>query len=225
MVGIYKITSPSGRIYIGQSIDIETRWSLYRLMHCKNQVALYRSFVKHGVGNHIFEVLEECDISLLNERERYYQDLFNVLSFGLNCKLTTTKDKSGKSSEATKEKMRNSMMGKNKGIKRSRESVNKMIKTSTGKKRTNEFKLWLSDFRKGDKNPMFGKKVKESSKQLQRDKLSGDKNYLSKPIINLQTGVFYECLREAGDSIGMDKRMVHQNITRSKINKTPFIYA
>jgi predicted GIY-YIG superfamily endonuclease len=24
--GIYKITSPSGKIYIGQSIDIEKRW-------------------------------------------------------------------------------------------------------------------------------------------------------------------------------------------------------
>lgn len=30
MIGIYKITSPSNRIYIGQSIDIEARWKSYK---------------------------------------------------------------------------------------------------------------------------------------------------------------------------------------------------
>ena len=29
MIGIYKITSPSGKVYIGQSIDIERRWKKY----------------------------------------------------------------------------------------------------------------------------------------------------------------------------------------------------
>jgi len=45
MVGIYKITSPSGKIYIGQSINIEKTWK-YRyknLNACKRQTILYNS--------------------------------------------------------------------------------------------------------------------------------------------------------------------------------------
>lgn len=226
MKGVYKITSPTGKIYVGQSVDIKSRWSIYRLMHCKNQSILYKSFKKHGVKSHKFEVIEECSVEMLNERERYYQDLFDCIGpNGLNCKLTATNEKSGYYSEHTKNKMRASMMGKNKGVKQSPEFIKKRTQANVGKKRTQEFKSWLSDFRKGEKNPMYGKKIQESSKQLQREKLSGSKNYLSKPIINLETGIFYECLREAGDSISMEKRQLHSNITRYKKNKTSFVYA
>ena len=40
------------------------------------------------------EVIEECEIGQLNERERYYQEFYNVLSVnGLNCQLVKTNDK------------------------------------------------------------------------------------------------------------------------------------
>ena len=100
MIGIYKITSPSGKIYIGQAIDIEKRLKVYKGLHCRNQVKLYNSLLKYGFSQHIFEVIEECIISELNIRERYWQDHYNVLSeSGLNCKLTKTDDKSGKQSK------------------------------------------------------------------------------------------------------------------------------
>ena len=60
MVGIYKITSPSGRVYIGQSVNIEKRFLSYsKLLRCKTQIKLFRSFLKYGVINHIFETIEE----------------------------------------------------------------------------------------------------------------------------------------------------------------------
>ena len=48
------------------------------------------------VGNNIkFEIIEQCILTQLNERERYWQDYYDVLGInGLNCKLTETKDKS-----------------------------------------------------------------------------------------------------------------------------------
>ena len=99
MTGIYKITSPSKKIYIGQSVDIEKRFRSYKnLSHCKSQIKLYNSFLKYGVNNHIFEIVEECSIELLNDKERYYQDFYNVLNSGLNCLLTKTNDRSGKMS-------------------------------------------------------------------------------------------------------------------------------
>lgn len=104
MIGIYKISSPSNRVYIGQSIDIEFRWSYYKNLRCKRQRILYNSFLKYGVENHIFEILEECNKNELNERERYWQDSFDVLSKrGMNLILTSTNDRSGELSKTVKE--------------------------------------------------------------------------------------------------------------------------
>ena len=106
-IGIYKISSPSKRIYIGQSSNIKKRFESYKtLLKSKNLIKLYRSFLKYGINNHVFEIIEECSIELLNERERYWQDFYNVLGKqGLNCRLTSSKDKFGKLSEGTKKKI------------------------------------------------------------------------------------------------------------------------
>jgi group I intron endonuclease len=103
MIGIYKIESPTGRVYIGQSVDVTRREGSYRAMYnCKQQVRLYASFVKYGFSEHIFEVVEECSVEELNTRERYWQDFYNVLGeYGLNCVLTKTEDRSGKQSKST----------------------------------------------------------------------------------------------------------------------------
>ncbi len=56
--GIYKITNPKGRIYIGQSKNIDERITRYKkLQCCKHQLFLYRSFLKYGVDNHSFEII------------------------------------------------------------------------------------------------------------------------------------------------------------------------
>lgn len=85
MIGIYKITNPNGKIYIGQSTDIEKRFNRYKQGDCKNQRVLFNSLIKYGWSNHTFEIIEECEKHELNKKERYYQDIFNVLSDnGLN---------------------------------------------------------------------------------------------------------------------------------------------
>lgn len=55
-IGIYKITSPSGKLYIGQSINIKRRFNYYKGLHCKKQIKLYNSLLKHGFENHKCEV-------------------------------------------------------------------------------------------------------------------------------------------------------------------------
>ena len=102
--GIYKITSPTNRVYIGQSNDIRRRILTYfEPKGGSSQIKLKASFNKYGIDLHNFIILEECEESLLNERERYWQEYYDVLSkSGLNCKLTTTLGKSGKLSDETK---------------------------------------------------------------------------------------------------------------------------
>ena len=129
MIGIYKITSPSKRVYIGQSNNIKQRFRHYRSMHCKDQTILYRSFAKYGVENHKFEILTECNENELNDKERYYQDLYSVLNEkGMNCNLTKSSDRSGKLSEETKLKISIA----NKGRKHSEETKDKIRKKNLG---------------------------------------------------------------------------------------------
>lgn len=77
-----------GRCTSGKSVDIEKRIKKYKCIYnSRGQIALNNSFKKYGYENHKFEVVEECDITILNERERYWQDYYNVLKKGLNSKI------------------------------------------------------------------------------------------------------------------------------------------
>ncbi len=87
-IGIYKMINPNGKIYIGQSINVERREAEYKGLRCKGQIKLYNSLRKYGFENHIHEIIEECSIEQLDEREVYWGLLYDVLSEnGLNCML------------------------------------------------------------------------------------------------------------------------------------------
>lgn len=59
IIGIYKITSPTNKVYIGQSININRRFKEYlNILKSKGQTKLYHSFNKYKIENHTFEILE-----------------------------------------------------------------------------------------------------------------------------------------------------------------------
>ena len=92
MIGTYKITSPSGKIYIGKSINIQKRFKQYKKSLGKGQPLLNRSFLKYGIDNHVFEIVCICDYEDLNNLERYYQLLFSCIGEnGLNIVLNNDK--------------------------------------------------------------------------------------------------------------------------------------
>jgi len=111
MIGIYKITSPSNKIYIGQSTNIEQRWKDYnKMIRCKQQTRLYNSFQKYNVKNHKFEIIEECSTDELLERETHWKKHYKVLEIpSLCCRMD---GKGGKLSIITRNKMSKSKLGK-----------------------------------------------------------------------------------------------------------------
>lgn len=141
MIGIYKITSPSGKVYIGQSWNIEKRRQTYSVLRCKSQPKLYNSLVKHGFENHDFTVLEfweECTQEILDDGEIYFmhhysklgKELLNVKcggSYGKHSPETIAKMIGKKHTEESLEKMR--------GRKQSPETIAKKVLALTGKKR------------------------------------------------------------------------------------------
>lgn len=116
MVGIYKITSPSGAVYIGQSWNIERRWKDYRY-HKKSKNKLNSSFIKHGFVNHNFEVVHELpnDVTqdILDEYECIYLNQYTDLGFTM----LNLRDggNGGQMSKESKDKMRASKTGTKRG--------------------------------------------------------------------------------------------------------------
>lgn len=76
IIGIYKITNPKGKVYVGQSIDIIRRWQVYKKKRTKSQPRIFYSLEKYGWDSHIFEVLEECNKEKLHEREIYWKKFY-----------------------------------------------------------------------------------------------------------------------------------------------------
>jgi group I intron endonuclease len=83
--GIYKITSPSGRVYIGQSRNIINRFKTYKRYSCKSQTKLYASLKSHGAHVHIFEIIHQlpADVeqSILDNYEQLYMDQYRECGF------------------------------------------------------------------------------------------------------------------------------------------------
>jgi len=158
MIGIYKITNPKGKVYIGQSINMKKRINQYKNKQIKKQPRIYNSIQKYGWDNHIFEIIEECPIELLHEREVYWKQLILDNNGGrwesvLFCNLYDTgskgplsdhiknKIKGTKRTIETKQKMRDQKLGKPsnfKGYSHSLLTKEKMKNNKLGKPSNNK---------------------------------------------------------------------------------------
>ena len=76
MIGIYKITKKSnGKSYIGQSNDIERRINEHKY---KIDLAIDQAINKYGIDAFEYEIIEECELSQLDEREKYWIAFYNT---------------------------------------------------------------------------------------------------------------------------------------------------
>lgn len=170
--GIYKITSPSGRIYVGQSIDVYQRF--YNYTKCNiSQRKLKNSFNKYGIANHKFEIIHICGEDELNELEIFYikkYDTFNT-NHGLN--LRSGGEGNGKMSEETKIKIAQSKIGK-KRKPFSEEAREKMRQSQLGRTHTQETKDKMSRWQKGVKKGEPSEETKKKISDANRGKKRSD---------------------------------------------------
>lgn len=88
--GIYKITYlPTNQCYVGQARDLKDRIR----EHCKAGFAridtpannkLYEKMASANTDDFTFELLEQCPIQELNDKEKYYIELYSAYNFGMN---------------------------------------------------------------------------------------------------------------------------------------------
>ena len=76
VTGIYKITNQlNDMCYIGQAVDVATRWKAHA--KCGLDIdtpagnKLYKAMKEDGIWNFSWELIEQCDKSLLDEKEKF----------------------------------------------------------------------------------------------------------------------------------------------------------
>lgn len=151
--GIYKWTSPNGKSYIGQSVNLEKRY--YEFLYNKHYSTSndYKKLTKIDRARKkypdfeqwTYEILEYCEPNELNDREQYYINLYNTFKNGYNETSGGNGISGYKHKDETKGKIRNSLIGKghteerrrnesesHKGKHRSQESLKKQSESIKG---------------------------------------------------------------------------------------------
>jgi group I intron endonuclease len=232
MICIYKITSPTDGIYIGQSRNYENR---YKSGVSPKQTRLYRSIQKYGFDAHQFEVIEEFAENISKERldgeevfwiAFYKNNGFKVLNLrsggsrGLHSDETITKMKLVQKARYDrdpsyfKEAHRRSVIS-NTGRKRREDERQKISKGMTGRKLSNNHRSNLSKAKKGKPNGLTGSKYTN-------ERLINSKINHCKPIIQLDLdGNFIKKwlgATPASEGMGLSKSAIFQCLRG--VNKT-----
>jgi len=165
MIGIYRITSPSGNMYIGQSTNLDFRFNTYRLSPSRGQKLIYASIKKYGFKDHKFEIFETIPVGFdkdyLDEWEKLYIWKYqtNRARYKNGIGLNLTDGGAGVGGYEFSEKHRNEV-GKRfkgrvspmKGKKHSEESLKRMSKAQKGKVVSQEARKRMSNSHIGMKN-------------------------------------------------------------------------
>jgi group I intron endonuclease len=178
VVGIYKITSPFGRVYIGQSWNITKRLQQHKYLESKGCFHIHNSIKKHGRDAHTYEILHRLPLDVSQEVMDSYEVFYidQHLEAGIKMMNLRAGGSHGKLSEETKRKIgENNWKGKhlsedhkkklslkNKGFKHSDETKRKMSQTRMGSKMPMVTLLALIKSRKGVITP---ESVKEKIRQ------------------------------------------------------------
>lgn len=213
---IYKIISPSGRIYIGKTSNLKLRVDYYRRLKCKKQPLLYYSLLKYGFSGHSFDVVYEGEHTLneINEIEISFINKYNSFhgnnENGMNLTLGGDGGFGVIYSEERKQKIREA--NKNRIYKPHSEETKKLISDSrkkTGK--TEPHRLAIENLK--------GRKIKKSE-----DWIKNNAESIKKPILQFDLeGNFIKEWKSAKD-VEIELGLSRKNISENLRNKTKHAY-
>ena len=214
MIGyIYKLTAPNGKIYIGQTIDLRARFSVYsRSERRQNKSLINYSIIKYGWDSFLKEIIfeGECNIEELNNLEiKYISEYDSTNKFtGLNLALG---GRNGLHNERTKKKMSESA----KKICANKEYTKERNSHWIGRKHTDESKKKMRE---------CGAVRGSSKEKLDSIRESGLVK-VRKYVLNLETGIYYDSIIDASKSIDMNYLTFKNKVNGSKRNNTSFVIA
>lgn len=167
--GIYKMTFPSGKTYVGQSWNIEKRWYLYS-RKTTGSPKLKRALEKYEFNDVILEVIEEVnsDQTEMDEKEIFWIKELDSIDSGYNL---MAGGRGGKHTQESIQKMREA----NEGIRRSPDTEFKKGHSLTDKKEEIRSKS-ISKAKKGKPLSETHKKALRKPKNLSEKARQENKN-------------------------------------------------
>ena len=223
---VYKYTSPSGKVYIGQTLNEERRRKeFFNLNNSYGGRKINFARQKYKPENFKYEILFSSDFNTiedannkLNEMESYYIDIYDSIEKGYNITLGGDSIRGVMLNEDCKQRMINSLKNfyqKNdnpfKGRHHTEET--KKILSEKAKGRPSAFKgrHWDEEHRKrqseilkgrftNEKNPFYGKKHSDKAKEIISQKNS--KSVVQLDIITNEIIRVFSSAKEAALSLG-----------------------
>ena len=218
MIGIYKITNPNGKIYVGQSINIEKRLKQHRFGHDGKKTRIYNSIKKYGWISHTTEILEECEIKLLNEKERYWQEYFNSFERGLNAMLTETTTKRREFGEEFKQNLKSSKkVYSEDGLKSLKEKLSGTNNPFYGKTHSKET---LEKIIQANKGKVVSDETKKKMSEIAKKQSIGGGNNYAKKVIDTTTNQIFSSIKEAAYFYNMKPSLLYTWLNNSNRNKS-----
>ena len=209
MIGIYKITNLiNGKIYIGQSIDIERRFWDHRCISHESNRHLKHALQKYGKENFKYEVLEECQESELDVRERYYIETlkpeYNVTNGGQDSLRRYPEEVREKISEKSKEQWNNMT-----DEERQRRISHNLTGHRRGYTMSEETKAKIRDKNLGKKQSL--ETIEKRKQTMLKKKQNGYRQTNSshmKKVKCIETDEVFKSVKDAAESIGANPSSV-----------------
>lgn len=170
LIGIYGLQNKikPEKWYVGQSVDVDYRWSQYAKLNVRSQPKLKRALLKYGYDAFEKVILEECadEKETLDQREDYWIVQKDSIKNGYNCRRGGSR---GRHSDETRKLL--SEIAKKRTY--SVATRQKMSATRTGMKHSETSKQKRREKLSGENNPMFGKVVTTERREHQSKMLKG----------------------------------------------------
>jgi hypothetical protein len=217
IIGIYKLTSPSGKCYIGQSKNIYQRYREHKRDTKHKHNKLYYALKKYGYESFTKEIIEECDKNILDERERHWIKHYDSVDNGYNCDYGGQIHK--EFSKEHKEKLRNAFLGKYNGNQNIEFYIDDILYTSIG-----DANKKLNIPNKTIHNRLNSTNIEYKNYRYKDPSLipvRRARKYASLPfIIN---GVMYNSLREASEKLNITPSTLMRKLKSGKIPNSSYI--
>ena len=202
MYKVYKLTSPSNKVYIGVTCQsVSQRWCNGK--GYKRCPAVFKSINKYGWDNFKKEVLFD-NLTEVEAKEMEVKLIKQYKSFDKRYGYNLTKGGDGtsgrKMSAETKEKLREINLGRV----LTDEQKEKIRRFNLGRKHSEETKRKMSERHKGNKYAL-GVKLSDERKKAISERELGASNPMARKVICLETMKVYDTLTQAQEETGATK--------------------
>jgi len=195
--GIYAITGPNGRQYIGQSVSIHRRWGEHKshlrcgIHHCRS---LQNAFNKYGEAAFSFSIIAVTEPRQLNDVEQFEIDrrprymLYNEALF------VVASMKGRRHTLESREKMSRSLLGMDPERKKAfRENLSKL---KTGSKHSAEVREKMSISAK-NRGPQARANMARNGEANANWGRTGSKHPRSRSVMCINSGMIFESCEDA----------------------------